>query len=138
MDFSGRYELQSQENMEPFMSALGVPDDVIEKIKDLKSVTKIVQNGEDFIVAIETGNQVLVNNFTLGQETQVETPTGERVKAIMNLAGENKLVVNTEDVTSVAEFNGDLLTNTITLAGIVYKRISKKVENPNEGQCSSL
>ncbi|XP_059819469.1 fatty acid-binding protein 1, liver-like [Hypanus sabinus] len=137
MDFSGRYELQSQENMEPFLSALGIPDDEIEKLKDKKSVTKIVQNGDDFIVAIETGNWVLVNNFTLGHETQVETPTGERAKAIMNLEGENKLVVNIQDMTSVAEFNGDLLINVITLAGIVYKRISKKMENPNEGQCSS-
>ncbi|XP_067884845.1 fatty acid-binding protein 1, liver-like [Heterodontus francisci] len=130
MDFSGQYELQSQENFELFMKALGVPDDMIEKIKDLKRVTKIVQNGEDFIIAIQTGDQVLVNNFTLGQETHVQTPAGEKVKAIMNLEGENKLVVNAKDFTSIAEFNGDLLTNTITFGNVVYKQISKKVEEP--------
>ncbi|XP_051898458.1 fatty acid-binding protein 1, liver-like [Pristis pectinata] len=138
MDFSGQYELQSQENMKPFMNALGIPDDMIEKIKELKSVTKIVQNGKDFIVAVQTGNQMLVNNFTLGRETYVETPTGEKVKATINLEGENKLVINTKDITSVAEFNGDLLINTITLGDIVYKRISKKTEDPDEEQCSSL
>ncbi|XP_067842923.1 fatty acid-binding protein 1, liver-like [Heptranchias perlo] len=131
MDFTGQYELQSQENVELFMKALGVPDDMIEKIKDLKSVTKIVQNGKDFIVAIQTGNQVLVNNFTLGHETHVETPAGEKVKAVMNLEGENKLVVNTKIITSVAEFNGDQLTNTITYGDIVYKRISKKIKDPD-------
>ncbi|XP_032891424.1 fatty acid-binding protein 1, liver-like [Amblyraja radiata] len=83
MDFSGQYELQSQENMKPFMSALGIPDEIIEKIKDLKSVTKIVQNGKDFIVAVQTGSQVLVNNFTLGHETHVETPAGDRVKVML-------------------------------------------------------
>ncbi|XP_048458383.1 fatty acid-binding protein 1, liver-like [Rhincodon typus] len=111
MDFSGQYELQSQENMEQFMEVLGVPDDMIEKFKDLKRVTKIVQNGDDFIVAIQTGDQVLVNNFTLGQETHVQTPAGDKIKAIMNLEGENKLVVKAKDFTSVAEFDGDLLTN---------------------------
>uniref|UniRef100_UPI00398F0332 fatty acid-binding protein 1, liver-like n=1 Tax=Pristiophorus japonicus TaxID=55135 RepID=UPI00398F0332 len=131
MDFSGQYELQSQENVELFMQALGIPDDLIEKIKDLKSVTKIVQNGDDFIIAIQTGSQVLVNNFTLGQETHVETPAGEKVKAIMNLEEGNKLVVNSKGITSVAEFNGDLLTNTITFGNVVYKRISKKIEESN-------
>ncbi|XP_069778834.1 fatty acid-binding protein 1, liver-like [Narcine bancroftii] len=132
MDFSGQYELQSHENVEQFMSALGVPDDTIEKIKNLKSVTKIVQNGKDFIVAVQTGNQMLVNNFTLGRETHVETPAGEKVKAIMNLEGQNKLVVKAKDITSVAEFNRDLLINTITLGDIIYKRISKKVEDTEE------
>ncbi|GCC37019.1 hypothetical protein chiPu_0015519 [Chiloscyllium punctatum] len=100
MDFSGRYELQSQENVELFMDVLGVPDDMIEKIKDLKRVTKIVQNGEDFIVAIQTGDEVLVNNFTLGQETHVQTPAGDKIK-------------------------------TITFGDVVYKQISKKVEEPD-------
>ncbi|XP_060689255.1 fatty acid-binding protein 1, liver-like [Hemiscyllium ocellatum] len=131
MDFSGRYELQSQENVELFMDVLGVPDDMIEKIKDLKRVTKIVQNGEDFIVAIQTGDQVLVNNFTLGQETHVQTPAGDKIKAVMNLEEGNKLVVKAKDFTSVAEFNGDQLTNTITFGDVVYKQISKKVEEPD-------
>ncbi|XP_043551100.1 fatty acid-binding protein 1, liver-like [Chiloscyllium plagiosum] len=131
MDFSGRYELQSQENVELFMDVLGVPDDMIEKIKDLRRVTKIVQNGEDFIVAIQTGDEVLVNNFTLGQETHVQTPAGDKIKAVMNLEGGNKLVVKAKDFTSVAEFNGDQLTNTITFGDVVYKQISKKVEEPD-------
>ncbi|XP_072431258.1 fatty acid-binding protein, liver-like [Chiloscyllium punctatum] len=131
MDFSGRYELQSQENVELFMDVLGVPDDMIEKIKDLKRVTKIVQNGEDFIVAIQTGDEVLVNNFTLGQETHVQTPAGDKIKAVMNLEGGNKLVVTAKDFISVAEFNGDQLTNTITFGDVVYKQISKKVEEPD-------
>ncbi|XP_078264976.1 fatty acid-binding protein 1, liver-like [Rhinoraja longicauda] len=138
MDFSGQYELQSQENMKPFMSAVGIPSDDIEKIKYLKSVTKIVQNGKDFIVAIQTGNQVFVINFTLGHETHVATPAGDRVQAVMNLEGENKLVVNTKEITSVAEFIDDLLIHTITWGSIVYKRISKKIEEPDEDQCSSL
>ncbi|XP_078410554.1 fatty acid-binding protein 1, liver-like [Cetorhinus maximus] len=129
MDFSGQYELQSQENVELFMEALGVPDDMIEKIKDLKRVTKIVQNGEDFIVAIQTGDQVLVNSFTLGQETHLQTPAGEKVKAVMNLEGENKLIVKARDFTSIAEFNGDQLTNTITFGNVIYKQVSKKIED---------
>ncbi|XP_078055072.1 fatty acid-binding protein, liver-like [Mustelus asterias] len=131
MDFSGQYQLQSQENVELFMEVLGVPDDMIEKIKGLERVTKIVQNGEDFIVAIQTGDQVLVNNFTLGQETHMHTPAGDKIKAIMNLEGENKLVVKAKDFTSVAEFDGDQLINTITFGNVVYRQISKKIQEPD-------
>ncbi|XP_038649154.1 uncharacterized protein LOC119963868 isoform X1 [Scyliorhinus canicula] len=140
MDFSGRYELQSQENVELFMEALGVPDDMIEKIKGLKRVTKVVQNGEDFIVAIQTGEELLINNFTLGQETQMQTPTGEKIRATMNLEGGNKLVVKARDFTSIAEFDGDQLTNTITFGNVVFKQISKKITEPDveEDACSSL
>ncbi|GCB61990.1 hypothetical protein scyTo_0013006 [Scyliorhinus torazame] len=140
MDFSGRYELQSQENVELFMEALGVPDDMIEKIKGLKRVTKVVQNGEDFIVAIQTGEELFINNFTLGQETHMQTPAGEKIKATMNLEGGNKLVVKARDFTSIAEFDGDQLTNTITFGNVVFKQISKKITEPDveEDACSSL
>ncbi|XP_007896233.1 fatty acid-binding protein 1, liver [Callorhinchus milii] len=130
MDFSGQYELQSQENAVPFMKAMGLSDEMIGKVKDLKSTTKIVQTGQDILVAIHTGSQVLVNEFTLGKEMNMETPTGDTVKAMMKLEGDNKLVVTTAAITSVAELVEDRLINTITFQGIVYKRISKKVIDP--------
>lgn len=58
----------------------GLPDDLIEKGKDIKSVSEIEQNGDHFKVVITTGPKVLTNNFTIGQETEVETLTGEKVK----------------------------------------------------------
>ncbi|XP_075710980.1 fatty acid-binding protein 1, liver-like [Rhinoderma darwinii] len=125
MAFNGTYELQSQENFETFMKAIGLPDDLIQKGKDVKSVTKIVQNGNDFVVTVTTGSRVQHNEFTIGQEAEMESLSAEKIKAIVNLV-DGKLVVNLKGVTSVTEVAGDLLINILTLNDIVYKRISKR------------
>ncbi|XP_030048428.1 fatty acid-binding protein 1, liver [Microcaecilia unicolor] len=127
MGFAGKYELQSQENFEPFMKAIGLPDDLIEKGKDLKSISEIEQNGKTFKVTVTTGSKVLSNEFTIGEEAEIETLTGEKVKTIVHLEGDNKLVVNLKAVKSVTELAGDTLINTLTVGDIIYKRISKRV-----------
>lgn len=53
---------------------------MIEKGKDLKSISEIVQNGKKFKVTVTTGSKVLTNEFTIGEEAELETPTGEKVK----------------------------------------------------------
>ncbi|XP_074078660.1 fatty acid-binding protein, liver [Macrotis lagotis] len=127
MNFSGKYQLQSQENFEAFMKAAGVPDDIIQKGKDLKGVSEIVQTGKHFKLTINTGTKVLVNEFTLGEECQLETLTGEKVKTVVQMEGDNKLVTTLKGIKSVTELNGDTITNTMTLGDIVFKRISKRI-----------
>ncbi|XP_036608341.1 fatty acid-binding protein, liver-like [Trichosurus vulpecula] len=127
MNFSGKYQLQSQENYEAFMKAAGVPDDVIQKRKNVKGVVEIVQNGKHFKVTMTADTNVRVFEFTLGEESEMETPTGEKVKAVMQMEGDNKLVTTLKGVKSVTELNGDTLTNTMTLGDIVLKRISKRI-----------
>ncbi|KAM6179759.1 fatty acid-binding protein, liver-like [Erethizon dorsatum] len=127
MSFSGKYQLQSQENFEPFMKAMGVPEDLIQKGKDLKGMTEIVQNGKHFKITITTGPKVDKHEFTLGEESDMETVTGEKVKSLVNMEGDNKLVTTFKNVKSVTELNGDTLTSTMTLGGIVFKRISKRI-----------
>nr|DBA29420.1 TPA: hypothetical protein GDO54_009645 [Pyxicephalus adspersus] len=80
MAFSGTYELQSQENFEPFMKAIGLPEELIQKGKDVKSVTEIVQNGNHFVVTVTTGPKVLQNEFNIGEETELETLTEEKIR----------------------------------------------------------
>lgn len=60
---------------------LGLPDDLIEKGKDIKSVSEIEQNGDSFKVTVTTGSKVMVNSFVIGQESELETLTGEKIKA---------------------------------------------------------
>ncbi|KAL0187424.1 hypothetical protein M9458_019094 [Cirrhinus mrigala] len=145
MSFSGKYQLESQEGFVEFMKAIGIPDDLIEKGKDVKSVSEIEQNGDHFKVVITTGTKVMTNNFTIGQETEIETLTGEKVKrlialmmmmmmmmwfvfqAVVNKEG-NKLKVVLSKVTSVTELvDENTLVNTLILGSLVYKRISKRV-----------
>ncbi|XP_035628149.1 fatty acid-binding protein, liver-type-like [Oncorhynchus keta] len=126
MAFTGKYQLESQENFEPFMKAIGLPDDLIQKGKDIKSLSEIEQNGDHFKVTVTTGTKVMVNSFTVGQEAELETLTGEKIKSTVNLVG-NKLIVSMKGIESVTEFNGDTIIATMTLGPIVYKRISKRI-----------
>ncbi|KAG8453334.1 hypothetical protein GDO86_000104 [Hymenochirus boettgeri] len=127
MAFNGKYELATQENFEPFMKAIGLPDDQIEKGKDIKSVTEIVQDGKHFTVTVTTGSKVLRNEFTIGQEAELHTPTGDKIKSVVNMEGDNKLIVHLNAITSTTELSGDTLTNVLKLNDIVYKRVSKRV-----------
>lgn len=58
----------------------GLPDDLIQKGKDIKSISEIEENGDNFKVTVTTGSKVLVNTFKIGQEAEIETITGEKVK----------------------------------------------------------
>ncbi|KAI2661948.1 fatty acid binding 1 [Labeo rohita] len=127
MSFSGKYQLESQEGFVEFMKAVGLPDDLIEKGKDIKSVSEIEQKGDHFKVVITTGPKVLTNIFTIGRESEFETLTGEKVKAVVNKEG-NKLKVVLNKVTSVTEMvDENTLVNILTLGSLVYKSISKRV-----------
>ncbi|NXW84899.1 FABPL protein, partial [Alopecoenas beccarii] len=127
MSFTGKYQLQSHENFEPFMKAIGLPDEQIQKGKDLKSITEIVQDGKNFKITTTTGSKVLHNEFTIGQECDMELMTGEKVKALIQMEGDNKLIGSIKGLQSVTELNGDTITHTMTIGDITYKRISKRI-----------
>ncbi|NXB99672.1 FABPL protein, partial [Orthonyx spaldingii] len=127
MSFTGKYELQSQENFEAFMRALGLPEDQIQKGKDIKSVSEIVQDGKKFKVTVTTGSKVLKNEFTVGEECELELLNGEKAKALVQMEGDNKLVAQVKGMKSVTELNGDILTHTMTLGDLTIKRVSKRI-----------
>ena len=58
----------------------GMPDDIIQKGKDIKGVSEIVQNGKHFKFTITAGSKVIQNEFTLGEECEMEFMTGEKIK----------------------------------------------------------
>ncbi|XP_041643723.1 fatty acid-binding protein, liver-type-like [Cheilinus undulatus] len=127
MSFSGKYQLESQEGFEPFMKAIGLPDELIQKGKDIKSVSEIEESGDNFKVTVTTGTKVLTNSFVIGQEADIETITGERIKAVVRRE-DGKLKVSLKGIESVTELvDGNTIVNTMTLGNIVYKRISKRV-----------
>ncbi|XP_053120881.1 fatty acid-binding protein, liver isoform X2 [Hemicordylus capensis] len=127
MSFNGKFELESHENFEPFMKAIGLSDELIEKGKDVKSISEIVQDGKKFKITVTTGSKVLVNEFTIGEEAEVETPAGNKVKTIVHLEGDNKMVALMNNIKSVSEINGDIITNIMSLGDIHYKRISRRI-----------
>ncbi|NWX22516.1 FABPL protein, partial [Aegotheles bennettii] len=127
MSFTGKYQLQSQENFEPFMKALGLSDEEIQKGKDIKSISEIVQDGKKFKITVTTGTKVLRNEFTIGEECEIEMLTGEKAKALVQMEGDNKLIANVKGLKSVTELHGDTITNVMTLGDLTYKRVSKRI-----------
>ncbi|NWU61037.1 FABPL protein, partial [Pterocles burchelli] len=111
MSFTGKYELQSQENFEPFMKALGISDEKIQEFKDIKSISEIVQDGNKFKVTVTIGPKVRQSEFTIGEESEIEMLSGEKVKAVVRLEGSNRLVTNLKGMTSVTELKGDIITH---------------------------
>ncbi|KAK9522931.1 hypothetical protein VZT92_019367 [Zoarces viviparus] len=127
MSFSGKYQLESQENFESFMKAIGLPDELVQKGKDIKSISEIEEGGDNFKVTVTTGSKVLVNTFKIGEEAELETLTGEKAKAVVQRDG-NKLTVSLKGILSVTELvDGNTIVNTMTLGSIVYKRTSKRM-----------
>ncbi|KAM6945017.1 fatty acid-binding protein, liver-type-like [Lycodopsis pacificus] len=125
MSFSGKYQLESQENFESFMKAIGLPDELIQKGKDIKSISEIEEDGDNFKVTVTTGSKILVNTFKIGEEAELETLTGEKAKAVVQRDG-NKLTVSLKGIESVTELvDGNTIVNTMTLGSIVYKRTRK-------------
>ena len=66
---------------------VGLPDLQTQNRRDIKSVSEVEQNGDDFKVTVTTGTKVMVNTFTIGQECELDTPTGEKVKVSVALPG---------------------------------------------------
>uniref|UniRef100_A0A8B9FKA2 Fatty acid-binding protein, liver n=1 Tax=Amazona collaria TaxID=241587 RepID=A0A8B9FKA2_9PSIT len=127
MSFTGKYELQYQENFEPFMKAVGLPDEQIQKGKDLKSISEIVQDGKKFNITVTTGTKVIRQEFTIGEECEVETLSGEKIKTVVQMEGNNRLIANLKGVSSVTELNGDTITLTLKAGDITLKRVSKRI-----------
>ncbi|NP_001258453.2 fatty acid-binding protein, liver [Taeniopygia guttata] len=127
MSFTGKYQLQHQENFEPFMRALGLPEDQIQRGKDLKSISEIVQDGKKFTITVTTGSKVVKNQFTIGEESDIEMLNGEKVKAVVQMEGNNKLVTQVKGMKSVTELNGDTITYTMTMGDLTLKRVSKRI-----------
>ncbi|XP_055774421.1 fatty acid binding protein 1-B.1-like [Salvelinus fontinalis] len=127
MSFSGIYQMETHENFESFMEAVGLPDELIQEGKDIKSITEIEQTGDHFKMTVTTGTRVLTNSFTIGQETELESPTGEKVTSVVMREGNKltSLINGIEYVTELIDTN--ILVNTMTLAGISYKRTSKRI-----------
>ncbi|XP_045563055.1 fatty acid-binding protein, liver-type isoform X1 [Salmo salar] len=125
MSFSGKYQMETHENFESFMEAIGLPDELIQEGKDIKSISEIEETGDHFKVTVTTGTKILTNSFTIGQETELESPTGE--KSVVTREG-NKLMAFLNGIEYVTELtDANTLVNTLTLPGISYKKTSKRM-----------
>uniref|UniRef100_A0A3P9HTB6 Fatty acid binding protein 1b, tandem duplicate 1 n=1 Tax=Oryzias latipes TaxID=8090 RepID=A0A3P9HTB6_ORYLA len=127
MSFTGKYQLESSENYEAFMKAVGISDENIQLTKGLKSITEMEENGDNFKVTVTTGSHVIINSFTIGQETEMLSVTGEKIKTVVKKEG-TKLMMSLKRADIVTELvDGNTLVTTMTLGDIVYKTTYKRI-----------
>ncbi|MEE6523523.1 hypothetical protein FKM82_022466 [Ascaphus truei] len=126
MSFTGKYEVESQENYETFMKVIGIPADVIEKGKSFKFFTEVTQSGNDFTWSQIYPGHTMTNTFTIGKESDMETMGGKKFKATVQLQG-GKVVVDFGKYHHTSEIVGGKLVETSVAGGITFKRISSRV-----------
>ncbi|AWP12193.1 putative gastrotropin [Scophthalmus maximus] len=104
MAFTGKYELESQENYEEFLDTLGL----LNAKTDHKVVTEVVQDGHHFTWTQSIPKWTWSNTFTIGQECELVTMKSSKFKATVTMDG-GKVVIPFPQYHFTAEINGDKL-----------------------------
>ncbi|KAJ8779831.1 gastrotropin [Balaenoptera ricei] len=127
MAFTGKYEIESEKNYDEFMKRLGLPSDRIEKGRNLKIISEVQQDGQNFTWSQNySGGPSITNNFTIGKECDMETVMGKKFKATVQMEG-GKVVVNFPHYKYTAEIMDGKLVEVSTVEGVSYERVSKRL-----------
>ncbi|XP_073343663.1 gastrotropin-like [Pagrus major] len=125
MAFTGKYELESQENYEEFLEVIGL----LQAKTDDKVITELVQDGNNFTWKQSIPSRTWSNTFSVGQECELATMTGAKFKAVVTMEG-SKISIPFPQYNFTAEIIGDkLVMNCITPGekGVTFKRVSKRI-----------
>ncbi|XP_048884947.1 LOW QUALITY PROTEIN: gastrotropin [Brienomyrus brachyistius] len=130
MSFTGKYEIESQENYDEFLKLVGLPDDVIEKGRNFKVITEVVQDGSTFVWSQTYPNKTVTNKFVIGQECEMEALAGKKSKVTVTMEG-SKFVRSFPKYHLTAEVCGDKLVECSTASteqgNVTLKRTSKRI-----------
>ncbi|XP_060616960.2 gastrotropin isoform X1 [Anolis sagrei] len=115
------------ENQICISTELGIPADTIEKGRNFKIVTEVMQNGDEFIWSqIYPGGKSMTNKFVIGKESEIETLGGKKFKATVKMEG-GKVVADFPNYHHTAEIAGGKLVEISTVGDVTFKRVSKKL-----------
>ncbi|KAG1929634.1 fatty acid-binding protein, liver [Pimephales promelas] len=126
MDFSGSWKLCEQENPEAFLRAISAPEIYIKMMKEVKPLTTIEQNGEEFSICVKTALRSHTNTFTIGTETEFNIMDGKKIKATARLI-DGKIVIESDKFTHVREIQGEEMIETLTAGSATLVRRSRRV-----------
>uniref|UniRef100_UPI0037E74F6A gastrotropin-like n=1 Tax=Semicossyphus pulcher TaxID=241346 RepID=UPI0037E74F6A len=125
MAFTGKYELESQENYEEFLEIIGL----LNAKTDHKVITEVLQDGNDFTWTQSIPNWTWSNKFSAGQECELETMKGSKFRALVTLEGD-KILVPFPQYNFTAEITEGKLVMSCTTPGekgVTFKRVSKRI-----------
>ncbi|XP_030645262.1 fatty acid-binding protein 10-A, liver basic [Chanos chanos] len=126
MDFNGTWQMYVQENPEEFLKAISAPEIFLKMIKEVKPVTTIQQNGDNFVITVKTTLRSNTNSFTIGKEAEITTIDGKKMKTTPKLV-DGKLVIETDLGSHVREIQGGDMVETLTAGTATLIRRSRRV-----------
>lgn len=141
--FDGKYVLESQENLGPYMAALGLPEDMCKKLLDPKNkVTVTCIENADGSFTMSTDHSIVpeinnTNTFKIGETTKIEKPWPMTIT--VNKSGENSMSSKMEmgGKTTISESvihnYGMSIRGTVEGTALSYKEEFKKVDPKMSG-----
>ncbi|KAL6473373.1 hypothetical protein MHYP_G00169340 [Metynnis hypsauchen] len=126
VDFSGKWEMYEQSDPEEFLKAMAIPDAIAKRMREVKPVTIIKQDGDHFEISIKTPLRTNTNSFTIGQETEFCAMNGMKCKTTAQLE-HGKIVIETEKLSHVREIQGEDMVETLTAGSATLVRRSRRV-----------
>ncbi|XP_056146699.1 gastrotropin-like isoform X2 [Lampris incognitus] len=125
MAFTGKYELETQENYEEFLEAIGL----LNAKTDYKVVTEIFQDGNDFTWTQIIPKWTWSNKFTVGKECELETMMGSKFKTTVTMEG-GTISMQFPQYLFTAEISEDKLIMNCTTPGpkgVTFNRVNKRI-----------
>ncbi|KAI7799259.1 fatty acid-binding protein, liver [Triplophysa rosa] len=126
VDYSGTWRLYEQENAEEFLRAMSVPVLFFKMINEVKPITTIHHNGNEFTICVKSAVRSHTNSFIIGTETLFNTIDKKQIKATAQLM-DGKIVIEMEKFTHVREIEGEDMIETITCGSAKLIRRSRRI-----------
>lgn len=126
----GKWRMESSENFDEYMKAVGVGMLLRKTGNAMKPDTIISQDGDTWKLRTESTFKNTEITFKLGEEFDETTADGRKVKSTITQEGDNKLIHAQKgdvDTTLLREVAGDTLTLTCDAQGVKAIRVYKKV-----------
>lgn len=122
-----KYKLDSSENFEEIMKALGVGLFTRKIGAATSPVMELTKEGDVYTLTSESTFKNTVTKFKLGEEFDEETPDGRNVKSIVTQEGNKLIQIQKGDKTTkiVREFSPEEVKMVLTVDDITCTRIYK-------------
>ncbi|XP_061902269.1 fatty acid-binding protein, liver-like isoform X1 [Entelurus aequoreus] len=149
MDFSGTWQVYSEENLEGFLRALGkivqclvflslicafmltclfvgAPEMVVKMRKKVRPLIVIERKGKDLSYTLKTPNFTVTNSISIGKEAEITAIDGRKVECTVREEN-GKLITESDKFTSVREIQGQEMIETVTAGSAILISRSRRV-----------